>query len=358
MGGGLSVDIPCPARTVLSLSGEASAGPALLRFLRGESLPAGPQLAVLYDRNSRESTSNRAFFSVERSLGSHLELEAEYSFLETNDLLGSTNINLPPPTVISGRPDFGNRVLNPAFSQIFEYQTVGSSTYNGLDLIARLNETRGILLNAKYTFSRGIDDVPTGSFEATPENVFNRRAERAVSDLSATHDLRINGTWEFANNWGRDSRYPVRLITHPYLNADLHLRSGQRWNVLTGFDTNHDGNPFTDRPESVPRNTFLGQPFAQLDVCLGFRPYPIKRSERLRMNLSVEAFNVLNRANFTSYNTVLGQATLAGLDPRIVFGRAALPGFDYQQQLAPDGFGLATSAATPRRIQVGLKFEF
>ena len=76
------------------------------------------------------------------------------------------------------------------------------------------------------------------------------------------------------------------------------------------------------------------------------------------MNLSVAAFNILNRANFTAYNTVLGKADLSGLDPRIVFGRAGLPKFDYRQQLAPSGFGLATAAATPRRIEIGVKFEF
>lgn len=73
------------------------------------------------------------------------------------------------------------------------------------------------------------------------------------------------------------------------------------------------------------------------------------------MNLSVEAFNIFNRANFTAYNTALGQANLSGLDPRIVFGRPRLPGFDYRRQLAPGGFGLATAAATPRRIEIGLK---
>jgi len=201
-----------------------------------------------------------------------------------------------------------------------------------------------------------IDDVPSDSFERTPENIFDRRRDRSVADFLPTHNLSVAAEW--ARTKATTTRHNIvrRLLSQPHLTGTFNYNSGLYLNVLTGFDANHDGNPLTDRPMGVGRNTFLGQTFTDLDATVGFRSNVV--TERVSLELAFRAFNVLNRANFSGFNTVLGKGDLSGSDPQIVFGRNGLPDFNFRQPLTASGFGLATSSGEPRRIEFGVKLTF
>jgi hypothetical protein len=158
---------------------------------------------------------------------------------------------------------------------------------------------------------------------------------------------------------GSDSSYFwMRLLGQPRVTWDFTYQSGRYFNVLAGLDANHDGNPLTDRPLSVGRNTFLGQRFLQFNTSIRSRYHVSKTHEEMVFAWTVNLFNLFNRTNFTHYNTVLSRNDLTGLDQRIVAGRRGIPGYDFRQPLAPGGFGIATSDFSPRRIQLGLQFSF
>src|SRR5260370_5987296 len=212
----------------------------------------------------------------------------------------------------------------------------------------------GIQLNAISRYSRSLDDAPSGSFEATPENVFNRRIERAVTDFVPVHSLRATAGWDQSSR-PRKSGFFLNLVSHPYLLSSLSFDSGLRYDVLAGLDANHDGNPLTDRPLGVSRNAFLGQRFFGFNTSFGFRPLLTDSSS---MRLSIDVFNLFNHTNFSSFDTVLQRADLSGLNPNIPLGRERLPSFDFHQPLTPSGFGAATKAFDPRRLQLGLRFTF
>jgi hypothetical protein len=69
--------------------------------------------------------------------------------------------------------------------------------------------------------------------------------------------------------------------------------------VTAGGDPNNDGNTGTDRPPFIGRNTFEGPGFAQVDLRFT-RDIGIREKASLR--LIFEAFNLTNRAN---YSTIL-----------------------------------------------------
>jgi hypothetical protein len=368
IGGGLEPGPP-PVRTVTSFVGNAAATNALSVFLNSGSTPPGPQLAVTLDPAYRSSYTETATIELDRQFPLGVILSASYVYTRGTALLTATNVNLGPPTVIAGRPDFGGSILNPAFAQIYQFQSEGTMRYHGLQLQGRVSHSR-LSLSANYSYGRSIDDAPEWNlypFEATPQNVFNRRDERATSDGNKAHRAIARLHWDFLRSGlpgPQQVRAPLwhRLIGELYLETFSSIHSGQYLNVVTGFDANHDGNPLTDRPLQVGRNTFLGPRFAQVDMRLAWRPRPLGmglcKTERCSTEFTVDVFNILNHTNFAGVSTVLEQGDLTGLDPRIVSGRRAISGFDYRQPLAPSGFGLATSAFTPRRLKLGLSFSF
>ncbi|HYE74544.1 MAG TPA: hypothetical protein VEF04_14490 [Blastocatellia bacterium] len=103
------------------------------------------------------------------------------------------------------------------------------------------------------------------------------------------------------------------------------------FNILYGSDRNNDTN-VNDRPVGIGRNTGKGFNFASLDLRLSRQ---IKFAEHFNVELMVEGFNVLNRANYQLPNATYG----SGTTPRATFGRP-------------------TAAADARQIQIGLRLSF
>ncbi len=94
---------------------------------------------------------------------------------------------------------------------------------------------------------------------------------------------------------------------------------------------------------AIPRNIGKGPSFATFDMRLTKK---IGFSETTSLDLTIEAFNLLNRLNFSSVNNTVGAffpttVNVAGTTPLA--------------RSAPLGF---TSAFDARRIQLGAKFRF
>jgi len=354
-GDGLRPNAPVPVRHVDSFT-STQATSALGQFLNTSVAPSGPPLAVIYDLRSRSPLVHSGNLLLEHSLGWRNVVSLAYNYRRGSRLLTSTNTNLPPPSLVGGRPDFADRFVNPAFAQIYQFGTEGRSSYHSGTARAELRPLKDKLqIRAGYTFSKSLDDVPVGSFEATPENVFDRRGERAPSDLHAPHEIFVDSSWEIPRLVNvKLGRLPSQL-SYIVVGETFRFNSGRFFNVLTGSDSNRDGNPLTDRPLGVGRNTFYGQSYAQLDT---FARARFKLRGETYLDITAHVFNLLNRANFASFNTVLGQEDLSGVNPSIVFGKRGLPGYDFRRPLTPEGFGIATSAFTPRRFQLGLRFSF
>jgi hypothetical protein len=104
-------------------------------------------------------------------------------------------------------------------------------------------------------------------------------------------------------------------------------------NVVTGADDNRSGAfPFTSRPLGMPRNAERLPASAALDIRI-LKYFDIKPHGKL--DLVVEAFNVLNRTNVSQINAV--------------FGPFATP---------VSTFGRPIEAGAARQIQFSIDFEF
>jgi hypothetical protein len=220
-----------------------------------------------------------------------------------------------------GRPD-------PNWGNISRFESSGDSYYNGLVVSFSKRAARWASLRVSYTLSKAIDDAGNFFF-STPQDNFNVRDDRGLSDNDQRHRLVVSGTLEAPRTWGDGGAR--RLLRGFQLGYIFTYASRLPFNVLTGNDRNFDTNN-NDRPAGVGRNTGRGFDFASLDLRLSRR---IAFTERVRVELLAEGFNVLNRANLSIPNNTFGT------------GAAPLP-----------SFGQPTAALDPRQLQLGLRVSF
>jgi hypothetical protein len=114
-------------------------------------------------------------------------------------------------------------------------------------------------------------------------------------------------------------------------------QSGRRFNVFAGSDANLDGNPLSDRPGSLGRNTLEGPGYASFDQRVAREVF---LNERVSLEFSVDFFNLFNRTNITDLNTVYGALTLSAPPNPIL------------------GFGTPRDAANKFQTQYGVKLRF
>jgi hypothetical protein len=280
------------------------------------------------DPNIEAAYTQQASLQIERELTSNTSLSAGYLHTRGLHIILSRNVNVPTLTAAQaaaqGVPNLGRP--NPNFGNISRYESSGDSYYDGLTVSLNRRFSRWAGLRLSYTYSKAIDDTGTAFF-FTPQDNFNLRDDRGLSDNDQRHVLSVSGT--LAAPGDGDG---LRCIVSGFqLSPILRYGSALPFNIVTGGDRNNDSNT-NDRPLGVGRNTGEGFDFFSFDLRLSRR---IKFTERYGLEVIAEAFNLFNRVNFQLPNGTIG----TGATPNATFGQP-------------------TAAADPRQIQFGLRLSF
>jgi hypothetical protein len=125
------------------------------------------------------------------------------------------------------------------------------------------------------------------------------------------------------------------------------LQSPQYYNVLAGSDINGDGFPFNDRVGNLGRNTYRGASYYDTDIRL---QRLLSVNERVKVNLSAEVLNLLNRVNVQDVDQVYGNGEFLGPVPKAYGDGVTSP--------ANPTFGSPTFAGAARQIQLSVKLKF
>ena len=278
-------------------------------FAAGQYLTAKPEVVRL-DPNLTTPFQFQTTFGVERQLGRGTLLTAEYTHMRGYQLLRANNANPPVPGT-------GVR-LDPNFANIVLVHSTGTLNGNGLTLTLDSRITNRLKLSGTYTFSKSIDDADS-SF-ALPPDSSNLAAERGPANYDMRHKFVMAGLVFLPRG------FQVGVV------ANLH--TGVPYTILTGNDDNGDG-VANDRPAGVGRNSAYDPGFASLDlrfskVFLVGRPGWAGGTAPSRMELNLDAFNVLNTAN---------------LGPPVNVITSPL-------------FGQSNTALAPRTIQLSMRYFF
>jgi len=220
---------------------------------------------------------------------------------------------------------------------VFELQPTAASTYDGVTMSANRRLANEVAWSAAYTWSHARDSA--SDFDEQPQNPRALGDEWSASRWDQRHRLVVNGLFDLPIGDEEDRRpgdVPgpwARAFSHIEVAPILTIGSGLPANVTTGGDDNGThAFPFTARPAGVARNSFGLPGSASLDVRI-LKFFNVKPHGKL--DLVVEAFNVLNRTNVTQVNAVYGPLPT----PLRSFGR-------------PIGAGPA------RQLQFSIDFEF
>lgn len=318
---------------ILSVSGPGPATTAFFNLLNAGVYP--PASAVRFTALSMFQVENRTPYSEQASMELEFELAPNWalksSWLFVHGLklpYVRGNVNLLPPlvTLPNGQPGFQGRRLDPRYELVAFATNSSSSVYHGGTISVEKRFSHNFTFNANYTFSKTIDLPTLTNLQDFPQNIFNIRAERALSKQHLGHRFVLSFLGE------APEVTPLRQFK---LGSIVTIESGRPFNVFTGFDANGDGNPLSDRPGLLGRNTFEGPGFVTFDLRISRE---INFNERLKGEFIAEFFNLFNRVNINELNTVWGSASTTA--PPI-----------------PE-FGTPRTAFNPRQIQFAFKLSF
>jgi hypothetical protein len=136
-------------------------------------------------------------------------------------------------------------------SNVIGFLSNGNSSYNAFSAQLTRRLSAGLQLTAAYTWSHLIDDTTAEVFSTvlSPRRVQdfqNLRAERADSALDRRHRFALSGIYELP--FFNDSKGWMRTAFGGFqLAGTLSFESGQQATVLSGIDSNLNGDAAADR---------------------------------------------------------------------------------------------------------------
>jgi Carboxypeptidase regulatory-like domain/TonB dependent receptor len=308
---------------------------ATLNFLATGQTPAtGNQtLNGLFDGNLETPYTTQTSLQISQELPGGLALTAGYLYVHGVQLLARTpNLNAvatPPPvgsTLAPGKPYFGARIF-PELGNIDAVTNQGDSAYHGGTIEIERRFGLGLGIYGSYTFSKTMSDGGVDSMSGLTENEAPGVSEWALSRQHVAHRFTLSFLEQVPKSMGvlRDFRFSSLVA----------IESGRPFMVFAGFDANGDGNVLSDRPGVLGRNTLMGPGYASVDARVA---RPIKLTERLNSEFSIDFFNLFNRVNIRDITTFYGGSDL-NVPPAA-------------------GFGTPRDVFNPRQIQFSFKLKF
>jgi TonB dependent receptor len=326
-----------------------------------------PESAFGFQRDLRTAYLQHWNVSLQRQIGKSRVAELAYVASKGTKLLTARDINQPRPSVQMPNP----RPLF-QFDDVNLLESRANSNYNSLQARFQQSLDFGLSVLASYTWSKSIDDASSFFTSAGdpnfPQDSLNARAERGRSNFDVRHRFSASYSYDLPFGRGRallsDSGFLTSVLTGWQTFGIVTLQSGRPFTVALiqeldnsntgrstlGFGANDRpnivGNPELSNPTpdlwfnpsafafppfgsfgDAGRNILVGPGFQNVNASL------VKNTaltERVNLQLRVEAFNLFNHANFDLPDNFLGSPT----------------------------FGRILSAQNPRHIQLGLKLLF
>jgi hypothetical protein len=267
-----------------------------------------------------------------------------------------------------------NPALGASYASINTADDGAVAHYNGMLLSLQHRYSHGFTFGMNYTYSNCISDTDFGAALATPANSqpFNRHADWGPCVFDTRHNFNISSTAMSSVKGGNP--WMNRLLSRWQVAPLFHAASGQPLGTTVGKDNSLTGlgqdrpvqvlsnpypasescsfapcvqwlNPAAFQPNALGgygtlgRNALRGPGYVGFDVAVS-RIFQF--TERYALQARVEAFNVLNHANFVGGISPAGQAGVTTMNTT----------------LSSTTYGQVQAAFDPRILQFALKFSF
>jgi outer membrane receptor protein involved in Fe transport len=365
-------------------------------FLTGDCPPACTAGAGGLDRNNHKLPyAHQASLEINRTLGKGLTVGAGYLFVGAHRLVLGNGLNTPcpqgtskpnnpaiaqgwvnpdgslsacqgAPLLLAGKPVFTDGLEFPNGGFLDYNNGIVNAVYHGMTLQVAERLGKRFSLNANYTWSHIIDNGNFTTFINLPQNQFDNITERANSNQDVRHRFVAN----FTATGPEDG-----FLRNFEWSSVITIQGGRPFTLFVGGDANGDTNPVTDRVGLIGRNTYIGDRLRAWDLRVS-RLFPI--SERVKLNLIFDAFNLLNRANVDEVFSIYGSPIVCGSVPArykdatsvaIQQGQVACPAFTppagvtvpaqfFVPPTPNQNFGTPRTMLNPRQLQFAARLTF
>ncbi|HTM50973.1 MAG TPA: carboxypeptidase-like regulatory domain-containing protein [Bryobacteraceae bacterium] len=315
------------------------------------------------DPNIRTSYTQSWNFVIERQLRSDLAVSLAYI---GNHMVKGTSSTEGNPALYGPGATAANVNARRPFAGIASLQMVTDfehSSYHGAQITVTRRMSRGLSFLGNYTYSKCMDNNTLTTGGVSVINKLDPNQDTARCDFDLTHLANISLEYDLPR-WQSMRGVAGKLVNDWRMSSIVLIRSGFPFSVTSGRDnalsgpTNNSGtndladqitaqswrpagaNPLTrwfNTAAYVPnapgtfgnsgRNALTAPGLWNWDVAL-VKSVPV--TERLSAVIRVEAFNLLNHANFNAPNAVL----------------------------TSPNFGIITTASSPRVLQLAMKLNF
>ena len=361
------------------------------------SLPDGPypnpgSSIFVTPRNLVTPYTQNWNLNVEQQFSQGLALQLGYIGSKGTKLVRLRDANQPDAS--------GNLVNFPQYGTVDQFATISASAYNALQATLRTRNWHGLAGFTGYTWSKSLDDASDGidfnfSTVAFPQDSNNPGADRGPSNFDTRHRFtaaftyqlpfpgvhkRLSQGWQLNTIFTAQSGRPVPIVSANDTNIfNFHQRPNMVPGVnpiVSNWESSPDGAGYLNAAAFVQpafgtfgtmqRNSIYGPRFWNLDFAIS-KDTPI--TERVRLQLRAEFFNIFNHPNFalpeffinpafqdlgspgspnivqnpTAYDPVTGALLPAGLITQTPDQAQTNPGL---------------GGGGPRVIQLGAKFLF
>jgi len=261
--------------------------------------------------------------ALQRSIGKSQAVTVSYVGAAGRRLLQQRRLNLGPS-------------INPNFTVVFLTTNKATSDYHALQAQFQRRLSRGLQALVSYTWSHAIDEDSAGNTLRLPKrgnanfDVRHNFAAAVTYDIPSPKVNRVSDAvlshWSVDTTIHAQSALPVDLVASTLVDPATGTVINVRPDVIAGVPLYIEGPtlpggrqinraafsiPLAGKSGTLGRNVLRGLPAWQVDLALRRQ---ISLTEKLRLQLRGEAFNLFNHPNFGTMQTSLtaanfGQAT-------------------------------------------------
>lgn len=318
------------------------------------------QVIVNTNRDFQNVHSIQASLSVQRELIHNMSLEVAYQMyhglhqqipLDTN----VKEVACPPGTNLAFVGPCYTQI-DPRYTQIETYSSIGSSIYHGLTASFNGRLGSGLQFQSNYTFSKTIDDNTDFNNNFMPFRPARIELERGLSAFHIKHNFVASAV--YTTPFGHGGNVLSRALADMSFSPVLSMRTGIPFTIrVPGLDNGTLGESLYARPWHAGRNTGIGPDFYGLDLRVT-KSFMI-HEPGVKLQLIAEGTNILNHTNFSAVNDQFpadpNPFQVGSQTVNLLNGPYNLHGFKAPNPSQPLAF---KSAFDPRQVQFGIKFLF
>lgn len=349
-------------------------GPFPLGFANVTPAAAAPPQAQTWDPNAEVPTRLQWNLAIQRQIGKNSVLNIGYVGSNSYGLSYRVSGNTAVPVFMAnGQPFFASNapLINPAVAQGQQFLTGAIAKYEALQVDFTQRLSNGLRGKVSFTWGKSEDDsssLSSTQYRGNPAstgNPFSRHQDWGLSVFDERRNLVMNLTYDlpFGKSGGAFTR---KFIAEWQASTIVTLSDGQRVSITAGFQRSNDkaGGTFS-RPDLKPgaHDSVLGGPIRYFDPVVyaleatgtygnlgrdtiagpGFNGVDftllksLQMTERVKMDLHADVFNLLNRANFGWPSTGV---------------------FSSNGRIKGSAGSISSTVGTSRQIQIGARLTF